>query len=564
MLAAQGNGERGAGQSRRERCVCVSGMNDLDRRPAEATRQEFHACESSEVLARLATQPEGLTAGEAARRLLRHGRNELPLPPPRHPLLRFLAQFNNALIYFLLAGAVAAWSLGHLIDASVIVVVVLVNAVVGFVQEGKAENALAAIRSMISPRANVMRDGRRVSMAVAEIVPGDIVLIEAGDRVSADLRLIKARGLLIDEAILTGEFVAAQKDEASVPPDTALGDRRGMAFSGTLVVAGQGTGVAVATGTATEIGRISELLGQVQELTTPLLRQINDFGRRFTWVALGGAALLFAFAVLVRDYAWADALIAVIALAVGVVPEGLPAVITITLAIGVQRMAARNAVVRRLPAVETLGATSVICSDKTGTLTRNEMTAQRIVVAHGEARAAGAGYGPDGELELLHRGGQRRRAAHCPHARAHRSPLQRRARAQDRRHMDRQWRSDGRCARRARRQGGVSSRQHPGRVAAARRNSLRRPAPLHGDAAPRSLRGRASRQRAASGGRMRGIDLDRGALFQRQGSGAIAPTPPYADAPRGGPQRLASLRSSSSSSGRASSGVMTGTPLRMG
>jgi magnesium-transporting ATPase (P-type) len=185
-----------------------------------------------------------------------------------------------------------------------------------------------------------------------------------------------------------------------VPANAALGDRRCMAFSGTMVAAGQGAGVAVATGAATEIGRISGLLGQVQQLTTPLLRQINDFGRRFTWVALVCAALLFVFAVLVRNYAWPDALIAVIALAVGVVPEGLPAVITITLAIGVRRMAVRNAVVRRLPAVETLGATSVICSDKTGTLTRNEMTAQRVVVAHGEARVGGAGYGPEGELIL--------------------------------------------------------------------------------------------------------------------------------------------------------------------
>jgi magnesium-transporting ATPase (P-type) len=375
-------------------------MDDLDRRPVGATKQAFHACESSEALERLATRSEGLTAGEAAERLRRHGRNELPPPPPRHPLLRFLAQFNNALIYVLLAGAAVAWALGHNVDAAVIIAVVVVNAIVGFVQEGKAENALAAIRNMISPRANVMRDGQRLGVEAAEIVPGDIVLVEAGDRVPADLRLIRARGLLIDEAVLTGESVAAEKSEALVPLDAALGDRRCMAYSGTMVAAGQGTGVAVATGVATEIGRISTLLGQVQELTTPLLRQINDFGRRFTWVVLACAVLLFAFAVLARDYAWADALIAVIALAVGVVPEGLPAVITITLAIGVRRMAARNAVIRRLPAVETLGSTSVICSDKTGTLTRNEMSAQRVVVAHGEVRAGGSGYGPDGQIEL--------------------------------------------------------------------------------------------------------------------------------------------------------------------
>jgi magnesium-transporting ATPase (P-type) len=373
---------------------------DLGRRPAGASRGSYHACDATETLEALATSSEGLTTGEAARRLGRYGRNELPPPSPRHPLLRFLTQFNNALIYFLLAGAVAAWSLGHLIDASVIIAVVIVNAIVGFVQEGKAENALAAIGSMISPRATVLRDGRRLSVAVAEIVPGDIVLIEAGDRVPADLRLIKARSLLIDEAILTGESVAAEKDEASVSADAALGDRCCMAFSGTMVAAGQGAGVAVATGLATEMGRISTLLGDVHQLTTPLLRQINDFGRRFAWIAMGGAALLFAFAVLARDYAWPEALIAVIALAVGVVPEGLPAVITITLAIGVRRMAARNAVIRRLPAVETLGATSVICSDKTGTLTRNEMTVERVVVSHGDARVRGVGYGPEGELTL--------------------------------------------------------------------------------------------------------------------------------------------------------------------
>jgi magnesium-transporting ATPase (P-type) len=373
-------------------------MDNLDLRQSEAAGLPFHACAPSGCLARLATTPEGLTADEAVHRLQSHGRNELPTPPPRRPLLRFLAQLNNALIYFLLAGAALAWGLGHVIDAAVIVAVVVVNATVGFVQEGKAENALAAIRNMISPRANVMRDGRRLRVGAAEIVPGDIVLIEAGDRVPADLRLIKARGLLIDEAILTGESVAAAKDEAPVPVDAALGDRRGMAFSGTMVAAGQGAGVTVATGMDTEIGRISTLLSHVHELTTPLLRQINDFGRRFTWIAVSGAAVVLAFAVLVRNYPWPDALIAVIALAVGVVPEGLPAVITITLAIGVRRMAARNAIVRRLPAVETLGATSVICSDKTGTLTRNEMTAQRICAGRGEARAIGVGYGPDGEL----------------------------------------------------------------------------------------------------------------------------------------------------------------------
>lgn len=358
----------------------------------------LHALSADEVLARVQSEPGGLSTEEARRRLQEYGRNELPAPPGRHPVLRFLTQFHNALIYFLLAGAFAAWILGHILDASVIVAVVLVNAIVGFVQEGKAENALAAIRRMISPRAHVLRDGERTSVAVAELVPGDVVLLEAGDRVPADLRLLRARGMLIEEAILTGESVASEKHEAPVAADAPLGDRTSMAFSGTMVAAGQGAGVVVATGLSTEIGHVSRLLGEVQQLTTPLLRQINRFGLWFTWVALAAAAMLFAFAVVVRDYQWDEALMAVVALAVGVVPEGLPAVITITLAIGVQRMAARNAVVRRLPAVETLGATSVICSDKTGTLTRNEMTARRVVVPHGEILVSGAGYEPKGEL----------------------------------------------------------------------------------------------------------------------------------------------------------------------
>ncbi|MDR5651688.1 HAD-IC family P-type ATPase [Ruixingdingia sedimenti] len=355
-----------------------------------------HALPADAVLATLAATPAGLDAAEAAARRKRFGPNALPQGRRRHPVLRFLAQFNNALIYFMLAGAVAAGALGHAVDAGVILAVVIVNAIVGFVQEGKAEDALAAIRGMIAPRASVLRDGRRIGVPMADLVPGDVVLIEAGDRVPADLRLLRARSLRIDEAILTGESVAADKDTAPVAPDAPLGDRRSMAHSGTLVATGQGTGVVVATGLATEIGRISALLGEVEALTTPLLRQINAFGRRFTWVAFAGAAALFAFAVGFRGFGWEEAMMAVVALAVGLVPEGLPAVITITLAIGVQRMAARNAVIRRLPAVETLGATSVICSDKTGTLTRNEMTVRRLVTADTGLEVAGAGYDPGG------------------------------------------------------------------------------------------------------------------------------------------------------------------------
>ncbi|MFG1295012.1 cation-transporting P-type ATPase [Xanthobacter sp. V13C-7B] len=355
----------------------------------------------SQVFIALDTGASGISSEEARHRLERHGPNALPEAPARNPIFRFLAQFNNALIYFLLASAVAALALGHTIDAVVIVAVVSVNAVVGFIQEGKAEQALSAIRDLIAPHAAVMRDGSRTSIPVRELVPGDLVLLEAGDRVPADLRLVHARNLLVDEAMLTGESVAAEKHEGSVAVDAPLGDRASMAFSGTLVAAGQGAGIAVATGRDTQIGHISTLIAKVEPLTTPLLKQINSFGRGFTIVAFLASIALFAFAVLLRGYDWVEALIAVVALAVGAIPEGLPAVITITLAIGVQRMASRRAVIRRLPAVETLGATSIICSDKTGTLTRNEMTARRLVTATHQLEVDGSGYAPQGAFKAI-------------------------------------------------------------------------------------------------------------------------------------------------------------------
>lgn len=363
------------------------------------TAADWHALTGDEALARLDTGPEGLPPPEAERRRAAYGPNALPEPKPVHPLLRFLAQFNNALIYVMLAGALAAAALGHAVDASVILVVVVVNAIVGFVQEGRAEEALRAIRDLITPRAAVVRDGRRHTIAVEDLVPGDVVLLEAGERVPADLRLLRARGLTIDEALLTGESVTAAKRETAVHPDAPLGDREGMAYSGTLVTTGQGTGVVVATGPHTEIGRISKMIHDVEPMVTPLLRQIAAFARSFTFVVLAAGAALYFFAVLMRGFGWDDALIAVVALVVGVVPEGLPAVLTITMAIGVRRMAARKAVVRKLPAVETLGAVSVICTDKTGTLTRNEMTVRHVLVDGHAVRVEGAGYAPEGAIE---------------------------------------------------------------------------------------------------------------------------------------------------------------------
>ena len=383
---------------------------DVTLEPSCQETRPAHAQDAEGVVRDLASSLHGLSAEEAAARLDRYGPNAIPPGARRHPVLRFLSQFNNALIYFLLASAVAAAALGHFVDTGVIVAVVVVNAIVGFLQEGRAENALAALRDMIAPQATVRRDGARTTVPMAEVVPGDIVLVEAGDRVPADLRLLRARNLRIDEAILTGESVAATKDSGPVAEDAPLGDRTGMAYSGTLVATGQGTAIVVATGLRTEIGRISALLGGVEVLSTPLLRQINAFARRFTYFAFAGAAALFAFAVGVRGFAWDEALMAVVALAVAVVPEGLPAVITITLAIGVQRMAGRNAVIRKLPAVETLGATSVICSDKTGTLTRNEMTARRVVTPGHAIFVEGSGYDP-GTHRVVIDGGEDRAGA---------------------------------------------------------------------------------------------------------------------------------------------------------
>jgi len=358
----------------------------------------WHSLAAEEALGRLGAGSAGLTRGEAARRLAEHGPNLLPAAAGRSVLLRFLSHFNNLLIQVLLGAAVITASLGYFKDAIVILCVVLVNATVAFIQEGRAEQALNAIRDMLSPHASVLRDGKRLTVSAAELVPGDIVLLEPGDRVPADLRLLRARGLRVEEAALTGESVPVDKTTDPVASGAPLGDRTCMAFSGTLVAAGQATGIVVATGAATEIGRISGMLGSVQTLTTPLLRQMNVFARRLTVVILGLAVLIFAFAWQVRGFGVEEAFMAVVGIAVASIPEGLPAVMTITLAIGVRRMAARNAIVRQLPAVETLGAVSVICSDKTGTLTRNEMTVAVVDAGFGRFEASGFGYAPEGTV----------------------------------------------------------------------------------------------------------------------------------------------------------------------
>jgi magnesium-transporting ATPase (P-type) len=350
------------------------------------------------ALEALGVTVSGLSSEEAARRLAKHGPNLLPAPPRRNPVVRFLAHFHNVLIYVLIAAAGVTAALSHWVDTGVILAVVVANAVIGFVQEGRAEQAMEAIRDMLSPRAAVLRDGRRTSVDAGDLVPGDIVLVEAGDRVPADLRVILARGLKAEEAILTGESVPVDKGTAPASGDAALGDQGSMLFSGTLIAAGTGRGVVVATGGATQIGRISGMLGRVEVLTTPLVAQMDRFARWLTVFILIVAGALLAYGYFLRHMGFSELFMAVVGLSVAAIPEGLPAVLTITLAVGVQAMARRNAIVRRLPAIETLGAVSVICTDKTGTLTRNEMMAASLATADGVVEVTGEGYAPEGAV----------------------------------------------------------------------------------------------------------------------------------------------------------------------
>ncbi len=373
-------------------------MTDRQNTPTVHSQPSWHALSANEACVLLGVDDKGLGGNNAAQRLERYGPNSLPEAEPRGPLLRLLAQFHNLLIYVLLAAALIAALMDHWVDTIVILGVVLVNAVIGFVQEGKAEDALRAIRNMLSSQAMVLRDGRHVTVPAEQLVPGDVVLLQSGDKVPADLRLFRVKGLQIQEAVLTGESVAVAKDTDAVTQDAALGDRSGMAYSGTLVSHGHASGVVVATGADTEIGRISGLVARVQTLTTPLLRQMAVFSRWLTGAVLVIAAAMFAFGVSLRDFSASEMFMTVVGLAVAAIPEGLPAILTVTLAIGVTRLAARNAIIRRLPVVETLGSLSVICSDKTGTLTRNEMTVRSLATLDGTYAVEGTGYTPRGDF----------------------------------------------------------------------------------------------------------------------------------------------------------------------
>ncbi len=340
---------------------------------------------------------QGLGSGEAAARLVRHGPNVLPAARRRGPVLRFALQFHSPLIYVLLVSAVITAVLGEHVDASVILGVVIVNAIVGFVQEARAERALTALAALTRTVATAVRDGRPARVPSDDLVPGDVVVLEAGDKIPADLRLVRVAELKVDESALTGESAPVTKAPDPLMREAALADRRNMAYSGTFATYGTGTGIVTATGPDTEIGLVHRLVDQATAVQTPLTRKLAHFSRVVTVVILGLAAVTFGVGVL-RGEPAADMLTAAVALAVGAIPEGLPALVTITLAFGVARMVRRNAIVRHLPAVETLGSVTVICTDKTGTLTRNQMTVTGIAAAGRLYEVTGTGYAPDGEI----------------------------------------------------------------------------------------------------------------------------------------------------------------------
>ena len=442
----------------------------------------WHAIAADEVARRLdSNSQKGLDAAEAKRRLETYGPNRLPESSKQGPLMRFLLQFNNVLVYVLLGAGFIKAMMGLWLDASVIMGVVILNGLLGFIQEGRAEKALDSIRNMLSAEARTVRGGETRMIPADELVPGDIVLLESGDRIPADLRLADVKNLRTEEAALTGESVPADKTTAAVAANATVGDRTGMAFSGTLVVSGRATGIVVGTGSDTELGRINQMLAAVSPLETPLLRQIKKFGTAITVIILIVSAVMFAFGKWVRGVPFVELFQAVTGIAVSAIPEGLPALITITLAIGVQRMAKRNAIIRRLPAVETLGSVSRICSDKTGTLTLMEMVVASAVTADSTYQITGEGYASEGQVLL-----DGRPAAEDPvmtALRARVDAVQRFGATPGGRGVEGGGRSDRGGALPVRIQAGAGTASRAGRVAACRRHPVRIGAQVHGDAA---------------------------------------------------------------------------------
>ena len=367
----------------------------------------WHAAEYGHVLEIIESSQNGLTSAEAKKRLSKFGMNQIIKKKGDGVLKLLWRQINNPLIWVLLGSSTLATLLGKITDGLVVLSVVVVNTIIGFIQEYKAGKAIEALSDMVPENATVLRDGKYIMMPVSEIVPGDIVQMAAGDRVPADMRLIQQKNLTVEEAALTGESLPAQKSTNFVEPDAVLGDRKCMVYSGTLITSGTAIAVVVTTGMNTELGKISDMLSETTDLETPLTQKLAVIGKYLT-IGIIAITLVIMVVGTIRatghgialTLALKDSLIFAIALAVGAIPEGLPAVVTIALAIGVQRMAKRKAIIRKLPAVETLGSTTVICSDKTGTLTRNEMTVNELWTAQGQVQLTGVGYNPNGVFML--------------------------------------------------------------------------------------------------------------------------------------------------------------------
>ncbi len=359
----------------------------------------WHSLPPEEAARRLDTDPgKGLSAAEVEQRRAIYGLNRLTPRRRQSAFRRFMAQFHQPLVYILLVATGVALYFGEWVDASVIFGVVFINAIVGFLQESKAEKAIEALEKMVVTEATVRRDGRKLRIPAEQLVPGDVILLQSGDKTPADARLLTLRTLRVDEAALTGESVPVEKDPEPLPENTLLADRRNLVFAGTLVTYGQAECVVCATGDRTELGRIATLVFEAVEISTPLTRKIAQFSRLLLIAILVLAALTFLVGIS-RGESAVEMFMAAVALAVGAIPEGLPVAITITLAVGVSRMAARRAIIRKLPAVETLGSTTVICSDKTGTLTQNQMTVQDIRAGGQRYAVSGSGYEAQGEIQ---------------------------------------------------------------------------------------------------------------------------------------------------------------------
>jgi Ca2+-transporting ATPase len=366
---------------------------------AQQTQEAWHALDADHALNLFATPADqGLGNTEAARRLESYGPNQLAEAPPTTIWQMLWEQFNNFVVILLVVAAIISALLGDYVEAGAILAIVVLNAVLGIVQERRAEQALAALRKLAAPEANILRDGRRITIPAHQLVPGDIVFLEAGNYIPADVRLIDAVNLRIDEAALTGESVPAQKDAKTVlQPNIPLGDRKNTAFMGTVVTYGRGKGIVVSTGMYTQIGLIAEMLQGVEQEQTPLQRRLDQLGKVLGWASLAVCALVFAIGWM-RGTDPLEMFIIAVSLAIAAVPEGLPAVVTISLALGMREMIQRNALIRRLSSVETLGSATVICSDKTGTLTQNEMTVTRVAVDGDIVAVTGVGYAPQGDF----------------------------------------------------------------------------------------------------------------------------------------------------------------------